>query len=602
MARRHSSPLWFSPLSSLLFPRGDALLYLVALLSIFSLLLHRLSLTSVAAHSHFEGFDADDDAIEDDAPQLSDLPLRTPPPIITQSDTGSHHGPPDPTPPQSSDDSSQPSDLPPKPSTTSAFEYWDEDEFEGLPVEQLPETAKFTENATPTDSGSDSKKVENPIGANVSRSYVVEIVCGSFLIMFVINFFTGKRENENIALAWVMKFAVKDSIFEKNFSLLGVGDSKDEDSPLLLKEGQNVFKFFASGRRFCQGLLATMELKSRHDLISRLFNLVVPCKDEISFEVYMNDDAMDHVVFAVAKKKAAKTMQKESRDLQRFASLVSAPSSRKWVAEELAVVSESKEVAGDLVTEAVIEQLVSFGLLINWQCPGIEAIPCKWIRKGGDGKINFFQYHINPKKYRINPKKGQEQGCEVYRIGCLVEDNTAMLSSKGSEQFHSRRDASPKEAVRVYFVFIEKLWVFGDKAFEKYGKGFISMHFSDQHIGMHKKVLVFKFALPDANHMAEMTRLVALVPYYIDLIGRYRMSSQAHSKTEAARQKAAQEEYKELQNARQEALQKKKANRRKLIEEAEAKLSAEAIRKKEAKDRTRQMKKAGPKVKMTRAH
>ena len=49
-------------------------------------------------------------------------------------------------------------------------------------------------------------------------------------------------------------------------------------------------------------------------------------------------------------------------------------------------------------------------------------------------------------------------------------------------------------------------------------------------------------------------------------------------------------------------MQKKKANRRKLIEEAEAKLSAEAIRKKEAKDRTRQMKKAGPKVKMTRAH
>ena len=45
-------------------------------------------------------------------------------------------------------------------------------------------------------------------------------------------------------------------------------------------------------------------------------------------------------------------------------------------------------------------------------------------------------------------------------------------------------------------------------------------------MGMHKKVLVFKFALPDANHMAEMTRLVALVPYYIDLIGRYRMSSQ----------------------------------------------------------------------------
>ncbi|KAI8026841.1 Uncharacterized protein LOK49_LG02G02819 [Camellia lanceoleosa] len=492
-ANRHSSLSFSSSLCSVFFlPRGDSLIFLVALLSIFSLLVHHLSL----ADSHFEGFDLDDsdETLEDDSLQLPHLPRRSPPPTLSHSDPepdpDSH-----PIPIQSSLDS----DLPPKPSKTS-FEYWDEDEFEGLPVEQTLETPKSTENVTPvgSDSDSESKLDQKPVKAK--QSFVVEIVCGSFLIMFGINFFTGKRENENIALAWVTKFAVKDSIFEKNFSLLGVGDSKDEDSPLLLKEGQNVFKFYASGRRFCQGLLATMELQSRHDLISRLFNMVVPCKDEITFEVFMNDDAMDQVVFALAKKKAAKTMQKEVRDLQRFASLVSPPSNRKWVVDDLAAISESKEVAGDLITEVVLEQ------------------------------------------------------------------------------------------------------VFGDKAFEKYGKGFISMHFSDQYVGAHKKKLVFKFALPDANHMADMTRLVALVPHYIDLIGRYKLSSQARSKTEAARQKAAQEAYKEYQNARQEALQKKKADQRKLMEEAEAKLSAEALRKKEAKERARQMKKSMPKVKMTRGH
>uniref|UniRef100_A0A5B6YH25 Coiled-coil domain-containing protein 47 n=1 Tax=Davidia involucrata TaxID=16924 RepID=A0A5B6YH25_DAVIN len=504
MARRPSSSLWFSPLSSLFLPRGDTLWYILALLSIFSLLIHHLSVSSLAAadSSHFEGFDADDDeTLEDESLQLTDLPLRSPPPpTLTQSDPESHHGPPNPKTPSNSNppatDSSQPPDLPTKPSSTS-FDYWDEDEFEGLPVESQspPETTKSTENATPA--GSDSKTSPKPENATASRSYTVEIACVSFLIMFIINYFTGKKENENIALAWAAKFATDDSIFEKNFSLLGVGEGKD--SPLLLKEGHNVFKFYASGRRFCQRLLATMELQSRHDLISRLYNMIVPCKDEITFEVYMNDDAMDQVVFALAKKKAAKTMQKEVRDLQRFSSLVSPPSNRKWVVEDLAVISESKEVAGDLITEAVLDQ------------------------------------------------------------------------------------------------------VFGEKAFEKFGKGFISMHFSDQHLGTHKKMLMFKFALPDANHMADMTRLVALVPYYIDLIGRYKLSSQAQSKTEAARLKAAQEAYKEYQNARQEALQKKKADRRKMVEEAEAKLSAEAIRKKEAKERARQMKKAMPKVKMTRA-
>ncbi|QCE15450.1 hypothetical protein DEO72_LG11g2461 [Vigna unguiculata] len=100
--------------------------------------------------------------------------------------------------------------------------------------------------------------------------------------------------------------------------------------------------------------------------------------------------------------------------------------------------------------------------------------------------------------------------------------------------------------------------------------------------------------------MADMTRLVALVPYYIDLIGRYKLSSQARSKTEGARQKAALEAQKELRNAQQEAMQRRKAERKKMMEEAEAKLSAEAIRKKEAKERARQMKKSMPRMKMAR--
>ncbi|PON48781.1 hypothetical protein PanWU01x14_234840 [Parasponia andersonii] len=474
---------------------GSSLSHLLLLFSVVSLFLsHRL-----LADSHFEGFEADEE--EDDSSPLTpdSLPLRSPPLTHSQPE-------PDPTPdPASSDpDPSQTPDSPtssdtPKPSSTS-FEYWDEDEFEGLPIEQpSPETPKSTERVTPSsDPSSEPKTSPGPKAVTGPKSYTVEIVCGSFLIVFVINYFTGKRENENIALAWASKFAVKDSIFDKNFSLLGVGDG--EDSPLLLKEGQNVFKFYASGRRYCQGLLATMELKSRHDLISRIYNMVVPCKDEISFEVYMNDDAMDHVIFAVAKKKAAKAMQKEVRDLQRFAAVLSPPNGRKWVAEDLAVISESKEVAGDLITEAVLDQ------------------------------------------------------------------------------------------------------VFSEKAFEKFGKGFISLHFSEQHLGTRKKMLLFKFALPDVNHMADMTRLVSLVTYYIDLVGRYRLSAQARSKTDAARTKAAQEAYKELQNARQEALQRKKAERKKLIEEAEAKLSAEAIQKKEAKERSRQAKKSMPRVKMTRGH
>ncbi|KAL2964378.1 hypothetical protein AAZX31_16G003100 [Glycine max] len=449
---------------------------LLVLLCIISLI---LALAQADSDSHFEGFEAEDDDDDLEDSSIHPASLRSPP----LSDPT-----PTPQPP--------PSDLPKFP----PFDFWDDDEFEGVPVEhsspEPPSDPKSPENATTT---------QTPPTPNPPRSFSVEIICGSFLIMFAINYFSGKRENENIALSWAAQFAAKDSIFEKNFSLLGIGDGVDEEeAPLLLKEGQTTFKFYASGRRYCQGLLATLELKSRHDLIARIYNMIVPCRDEIAFEVYMNDDAMDHVVFAMAKKKVAKAMHKDVTDLQRFGTLLSAPSAtatataRKWVADDLAVISESKEVANDLITDAVIDQ------------------------------------------------------------------------------------------------------VFGEKAFEKFGKGLISLHFSDQHPGIHKKILLFKFVLPAAKDMADMTRLVALVPYYIDLIGRYKLSSQARSKTEAARQKAALEAQKELRNAQQEAMQRRKAERKKMVEEAEAKLSAESVRKKEAKERARQMKKAMPRMKMSR--
>jgi hypothetical protein len=339
----------------LLFP--SSLLHFVALLSVLNLFISHLSRSLVLADSHFEGFDSEDADPDTESDSDADIlypgSLRSPP--LTHSDPEpTQTTPPDPIP--------NPTPTPaPSSRSPPSFEYWDEDEFEGLPVlEQTPpETPIITENATPSDPKSKPSPTPKPkLGP---KSFTVEIVCGTFLIMFLINYFTGKRENESLALAWAAKFATRDSIFERNFSLLGVGEG--DDSPLLLKEGQTVFKFYASGRRCCQGLLATMELKSRHDLISKLYNLVVPCKDEINFEVYMNEEAMDHVVFALARKKAAKTMQKEVRDLQKFAQMVGAPSGRKWVSEELAVVSESKEVAGDLITEGVLEQ-VGFGYFL----------------------------------------------------------------------------------------------------------------------------------------------------------------------------------------------------------------------------------------------
>ncbi|KAH9307670.1 hypothetical protein KI387_035581, partial [Taxus chinensis] len=407
-----------------LLPRPDprTLWWYIALLSALALIGHEIARSSALA-AEFEGFGDESDELDDETSPTQFPSIKpTPTPIqLTQSGFETDHAPPqeeqntpNPTNPETDETPEIPKSPTPK---TSQYDFWDEEEFEGLP----PDTQNLSPNPNPNTNSKPSRITPRPPAG--PQSYYIEFFCVTFLIAFAVNFFLGRRENEAIALAWAAQFATKDGIFEKNFSLLGTGDGND--TPLLLKEGQNVFKFYASGRRYCQGLLATMELQSRHDLISKIYNFIIPCKDEINIEVYMNEDGMDQVIFALARKKAAKNMHKESKDLQHYANLVTPPSNRKWVTEELVAISESREVASDLITDTVLDQ------------------------------------------------------------------------------------------------------VFGEKAFEKYGKGFVSLHITDQNpSGSHRKTLTFKFTLPAASKMADMTRLIAIVPYYIDLVGRYKLSTQ----------------------------------------------------------------------------
>lgn len=219
-------------------------------LSLILVLLLSLSSLSLISSSHFEGFDSDEAPLsyeEDLETPLDPLPSASLPTISLSS---SLEATPD---PEYDPNPSTPTEKPhPNPTTTTPShlhtDFWDEDEFEGIP--STPETLVIQE---PTDRESETKsKPESspdpkPATPPKPSSYWVEILCVSFLICFIINYFTGRKENETRALAWAAKFATKDSIFEKNFSLLGTGDGND--TPLLLKEGQDVFKFYASGRR-----------------------------------------------------------------------------------------------------------------------------------------------------------------------------------------------------------------------------------------------------------------------------------------------------------------------------------------------------------------
>ena len=72
-----------------------------------------------------------------------------------------------------------------------------------------------------------------------------------------------------------------------------------------------MFKLYASGRRFCTALHATLDLIKRQDLIFRAIQLLTPQDDELFVEVDMNEGAMPAIVLLVATPKQARHLLKD---------------------------------------------------------------------------------------------------------------------------------------------------------------------------------------------------------------------------------------------------------------------------------------------------
>lgn len=88
-------------------------------------------------------------------------------------------------------------------------------------------------------------------------SYYLEILMMSGLIVYFINFATGKSKNTKIANIW---FQTHRQILEDNFSLVGDDGSIDKNENVnLVKESENIFTLWCSGRVCCEGML--VELK-----------------------------------------------------------------------------------------------------------------------------------------------------------------------------------------------------------------------------------------------------------------------------------------------------------------------------------------------------
>ena len=149
------------------------------------------------------------------------------------------------------------------------------------------------------------------------ESYYLEMIMIAGVVVYFMNFFTGKAKNQKIANSW---FSSHKPILDSNFALVGDDGNKNMDDieTQLQKESEHLFTLWCSGRQCCEGMLVELKLLKRQDLVSVISNMMKPSHDQVKIRVNMNAEDMDTFVFCLAHKKSAGKLVKEMQDLMTY--------------------------------------------------------------------------------------------------------------------------------------------------------------------------------------------------------------------------------------------------------------------------------------------
>lgn len=149
-----------------------------------------------------------------------------------------------------------------------------------------------------------------------------------------------------MAKAWAKLYATPGSIFDKHFIMTAGEDGE-------LTQDGSVYKFYAKGRRHCEGVLATLNLGARDNLLNLIWSLLSPSDDTMDVEVYMNETSMPQIVLAVGTPKASRQLLSNCNDVKKFTRRlnINSEATRGWPNARLCVMAEHSSIFTDLFSD-----------------------------------------------------------------------------------------------------------------------------------------------------------------------------------------------------------------------------------------------------------
>lgn len=166
-----------------------------------------------------------------------------------------------------------------------------------------------------------------------ARKYLTEVCLASILVVYMLNFFVGKKVNTKVATMWLAEAI---PLLRQNFAHLGFG----EESNLSLSQiSYTEFEFYATGRDYCHYLFLNMNTKKRQDVITGgLFGLIWPEHDRIVLDIPIDVDLPLEML--ICRKYNVKKTQQEMPNIN---TLITPINVERFKDTSIAVLAETSE-------------------------------------------------------------------------------------------------------------------------------------------------------------------------------------------------------------------------------------------------------------------
>lgn len=196
-------------------------------------------------------------------------------------------------------------------------------------------------------------------------AYWLEGILCCLLASYALAYAVGRAKNTSIATNFLK---LHKPLLDDNFTLVGesgldVVAASDERG--WRREAEHCFTMWCSGRLCCEGMLLTLKLIKRQDLVHVLLNVVRPSPDTLLVRIELGKDDSDPFVLCIAQKKIATRLSKEMQDLSVFCP-ERRPGDKHGLPAALSVMSETAEATSAVLDARVTAALAQYHQYIQY--------------------------------------------------------------------------------------------------------------------------------------------------------------------------------------------------------------------------------------------